>query len=86
MDPLSIIKQYRELINLVHYKDMFADGRWAQTGEGVIQFKEITEYLISTSFEGWIIMEDEADQAVTDPDGVTRKDGEYVKAKIKPLL
>ena len=81
MDPLSIIKQYRELINLVHYKDMFADGRWAQTGEGVIPFKEITEYLISTGFEGWIIMEDEADQAVTDPDGVTRKDGEYVKAR-----
>ncbi len=86
MDPLAIIKQYRELINLVHYKDMFADGRWAQTGEGMIPFNEITEYLISTGFEGWIIMEDEADQAVTDPDGVTRKDGEYVKAKIKPLL
>lgn len=86
MDPLAIVKQYRELINLVHYKDMYADGRWAQTGEGVIPFKEITEFLIETGYEGWIIMEDEADQAITDPDGVTRKDGDYINTKIKPLL
>ncbi len=86
MDPLTIIKRYRELVNLVHYKDMYADGRWAQTGEGVIQFKEITSYLIDTNYEGWIVMEDEADQAMTDPDGVTVKDGVFINAKIKPLL
>jgi inosose dehydratase len=86
MDPLTIIKRYRDVINLVHYKDMFADGRWAQTGEGVIQFKEITSYLVETQYQGWIVMEDEADQAITDPDGVTRKDGTYVDANIKPLL
>ncbi len=86
MDPLAIIKRYRDLVNLVHYKDMYADGRWAQTGEGVIQFKEITSYLVDTNYEGWIVMEDEADQAITDPDGVTTKDGVYVNSKIKPLL
>jgi inosose dehydratase len=86
MDPLTIIKQYRELVNLVHYKDMHADGQWAQTGEGVIQLKEITEYLVHSGYQGWIVMEDECDQAITDPDGVTRKDGEYVNSKIKPLL
>ena len=86
MDPLAIIKRYRELVNLVHYKDMYADGRWAQTGEGVIQFNEITEYLVDTNYEGWIVMEDEADQAITDPDGVTTKDGVYVNSKIKPIL
>jgi len=86
MDPLAIIKRYRELVNLVHYKDMYVDGRWAQTGEGVIQFKEITSYLVDTNYEGWIVMEDEADQAITDPDGVTTKDGVYVNSKIKPLL
>lgn len=86
MDPLAIIKRYRELVNLVHYKDMHADGQWAQTGEGVIQLREITEYLVRSGYEGWIVMEDECDQAITDPDGVTRKDGVYVNAKIKPLL
>lgn len=86
MDPLSIIRQYREQVNLVHYKDMFANGQWAQTGEGVIPFTEITKYLIGTDYKGWIIMEDECDRAITDPDGVTLKDGEYIKAHVKPLL
>jgi inosose dehydratase len=86
MDPLSIMKQYRELINLVHYKDMFADGQWAQTGEGIIQIKEITQYLIDTGYEGWIIMEDECDEAKTNPDGVTLKDGEYVREHLLPML
>ena len=86
MDPLAIIKQYREQVNLVHYKDMFADGRWAQTGEGVIKFDEITKYLIDTDYKGWIIMEDECDGAISNPDSVTLKDGEYINAHIKPLL
>jgi len=86
MDPLSIIKQYREQINLVHYKDMFADGQWAQTGEGVIPFNEITQYLIDTEYKGWIIMEDECDRAITDPDGVTISDGEYINSHLRPMI
>ena len=86
MDPLAIIKKYREFVNLVHYKDMHADGRWAQTGEGVIELKEITDYLVNSGYEGWIVMEDECDLAITDPDAVTQKDGVYVNDRIKPLL
>lgn len=86
MDPLSIIKQYRDQVNLIHFKDMFADGRWAPTGEGIIDFQAITQYLIDTNYEGWIIMEDECDQAINDPDGVTLNDGIYINNHIKPLL
>lgn len=86
MDPLAIIKEYREFVNLIHYKDMYQDGRWAPTGEGVIDFKGITQYLIDTNFEGWIVMEDECDRAITDPDGVTLEDGVFINNTIKPLL
>lgn len=86
MDPLSICKEYRELINLVHYKDMYADGQWAPTGEGVIDFASITSYLVDTGFAGWIIMEDEDETCITDPDGVTIKDGVYIDQYIRPLL
>lgn len=86
MNPLSIIKEYRELVNLVHYKDMYADGRWAPTGQGIIDFKGITQYLKDTDYEGWIVMEDECDAAITDPDGVTLADGKYINKQIKPLL
>ncbi|HKK76398.1 MAG TPA: TIM barrel protein [Saprospiraceae bacterium] len=86
MDPLAICKQYRDRINLIHYKDMFADGHWAPTGEGIIDFSAITNYLVDTDFEGWIIMEDEDDACITDPDGVTLQDGVYIDRYIRPLL
>ncbi|WP_420401953.1 sugar phosphate isomerase/epimerase family protein [Flagellimonas sp.] len=86
MEPLKIIKEYRELVNLVHYKDMYADGRWAPTGEGIIDFKNITQYLVDTDYKGWIIFEDECDRAITDPDGVTLLDGKYTQTQIQPLL
>ena len=86
MDPLSIIKKYRELVNLVHYKDMYNNGQWAQTGEGVIGFQKITKYLMDTDYNGWIVMEDECDLSITDPDGVTLIDGKYIKSHIHTLL
>lgn len=86
MDPLTIIKQYRDVINLIHYKDMHHDGRWAETGHGKINFVAITEYLRDSGYEGWIIMEDECDKAIHEPDELAIRDGKYVKRIIEPLL
>lgn len=86
MDPLQVVKEYRSLINMIHYKDMHSDRTWAPTGEGIIDFKGITQYLIDTDFEGWIIMEDECDRAITDPDGVTVDDGVYINEHLRPML
>lgn len=86
MDPLLIVKKYRSVVNCIHYKDMFDDGRWALTAEGSIDFVGITNYLKETDFEGWIVMEDECDEAITDPDGVTAKDGVYIDNVLRPLL
>lgn len=83
---MEIVKEYRDLINLVHYKDMYSNGAWAPTGEGVIDIKGITQYLIDTNFEGWIVMEDECDQAIIDPDGVTFEDGVYIESQLNPML
>lgn len=86
MDPLKVIKEYRDIVNCVHYKDMFDDGGWAAMGAGIIDFEGITTYLKDSGFEGWIIVEDEADEAITDPDGVTAKDGIYIEEVLRPLL
>lgn len=86
MDPLNIIKEYRDLINLVHYKDMYNDGRWAATGEGEIDFEGITKYLIDINYEGWIVMEDECDEAITNPDGLTLEDGKFIDFNIRSIL
>lgn len=86
MDPLTIVKEYRSLINLIHYKDMYEDKRWAPTGDGVIDFVGVTQYLMDTNYEGWIVMEDECDKAISNPDEVTLDDGQYIDSVIRPLL
>ncbi len=86
MDPLEIITEYRSLVNLVHYKDMYEDGRWAATGDGIIDMKGITKYLVESNYKGWIVMEDECDRAITDPDGLTADDGIYIQEHLNPIL
>lgn len=86
MDPELIMRKYRDQINLVHYKDMYTDGRWAPTGKGMIDFVGITQYLLDTNYDGWIIMEDECDEAITDPDAVTLNDGRYIDQVLRPML
>jgi len=86
MDPLEIIKEYRSVVNLVHYKDMHEDGSWAATGDGAIDMKEITQYLLDSDYSGWIVMEDECDRAITDPDGLTADDGVYIADHLSPML
>ena len=86
MDPLTVVRQYRELVNCIHYKDMFENNKWAPMGKGIIDFEGITRELVDTGFGGWIIVEDECDGAITDPDGVTLTDGVFVKEVLKPLL
>jgi len=86
MMPLNILKTYRSIINLVHYKDMYHNGQWAPTGEGDIDFKEITRYLSDTDYSGWIVMEDECDEAITNPDWLTIRDGVYILNEVLPLI
>lgn len=78
MDPLSIIKEYREKVNHVHFKDMSADGVWKSMGEGSIDFPGIVKYLDETDYDGWIMVEEESADAAVDPDRVTLANGKYI--------
>jgi inosose dehydratase len=86
MDPAQLMRDYRSIINHVHYKDMHADKSWALMGEGVVDFKTITQELVDTNFEGWIIVEDECERSVNEPDQVTIECGDYSKAVIEPII
>ena len=86
MDPVKLMRDYRELINHVHYKDMSQDTSWALMGEGIFDFKTITCDLVDTDYQGWIIVEDECERAVDNPDGVTMECGEYSRQTLEPLV
>jgi inosose dehydratase len=86
MDPLETMKKYAALINHLHYKDWDGNPEFAVMGEGKVDFKGITSWLRDTGFNGWIVCEDEGHAAVDDPDGVTLKDGAWVRDHLMPLL
>jgi inosose dehydratase len=86
MDPLAIIRQYRPMVNHVHYKDMDSGGVWAAMGAGIIDFVGITSYLRDSGYAGWVIIEDECPRAVDEPDEVALEDGVYVKNRLLPLV
>lgn len=84
MDPLQVVKQYRQVINHVHFKDMFSDSRWAPMGQGVIDFAGIVGHLRQTDYSGWIMVEDECAHAETNPDEATMANGRFVNEVLAP--
>jgi inosose dehydratase len=85
MDPLVVVKQYRERVNHVHAKDMDTEGRWALIGTGVVPVAEVAELLSATGYGGWFVLEDESELAERDPDGVAAQLGLYVDKVLRPL-
>ena len=86
MDPLLIMKKYKSLINHVHYKDWDGQPEFALMGRGGVDFKGITQWLKEINYNGWIICEDEGNEAIENPDQVTLHDGAWVKDNLINIL
>lgn len=78
IDPLKVIKENREIIRHVHFKDMLPDHTWTTMGQGIGNFKDIVDFLKETDYRGWIMTEDESPDAEEDSDGVVLADGRYM--------
>ena len=85
MDPLDVIRTYRSRVDHIHLKDYSPAGGWQLTGRGSVDFPGIVTYLRDTGYGGWIVVEDESDEAITDPDAVTRAAGAYVRSVLEPV-
>ena len=80
MDPLEVIRQHRDIVQHVHFKDMAPDHTWAVMGKGIGNFKAIVDFLDETGYQGWIMTEDESPEAENDSDGVVLADGAYMNS------
>lgn len=68
-DPLGVFQTYRERIIYMHYKDYDPKlvtprtketgrtGGFVELGKGVVDFPPITELLLKTSYDGWVMIE-----------------------------
>jgi inosose dehydratase len=86
MDPLSKMKEYQSLINHVHYKDWDGNPEFILMGKGKVKLLEITQWLKDINYSGWIICEDEGQEALKDPDFVTLHDGQWIINDLIPKL
>jgi len=86
MDVIEILMKYRELIKHVHFKDIDGNGKWSAMGDGVIDFPWIVKMLRDTGYSGWIMVEEESQEAEKEPDGATIKNGEYFLHSLLPLI
>ncbi len=83
MDPLEVIRGNRPLVKHCHFKDISADQVWTAMGRGVIAHPEVTSYLKSTGYDGWIMVEEESERAESEPDAVTIENGHYIRQYLK---
>ncbi|BBO34402.1 sugar phosphate isomerase/epimerase family protein [Lacipirellula parvula] len=86
MDPLATMQQWQPLINHVHFKDWDGQPEFALMGAGRVDLIGVTKWLNSWNYGGWIICEDEAEQAVDDPEGVTLHDGRWIRETLIPAI
>lgn len=86
MEVTEIFKKYRDLVKHVHFKDIDAMGVWSAMGGGTIDFPWIVRMLRDTDYTGWIMVEEESQEAETDPDAATIKNGEYLLHSLLPLV
>jgi sugar phosphate isomerase/epimerase len=68
-DLLECLLKYQERIVHVHIKDVDHHKQWTPLGEGITPLQQIFEWLERIGYGGWVIIEEESDQA---RDNVTR--------------
>jgi inosose dehydratase len=86
MDPLEKMKEYKALINHVHFKDWDGNPEFALMGKGKVDLLGVTRWLNDIHYSGWIICEDEGAEALEDPDFVTLHDGKWIQQELIPGL
>lgn len=86
MDPLAKMKEYASLINHVHYKDWDGNPEFTLMGRGKVDLLGVTQWLKDINYSGWIICEDEGEEALDDPDFVTLHDGRWILNDLIPNL
>lgn len=78
MNPEEIVRSNIEIIKHVHFKDCSYTFEWRKMGDGDIDFPAIVQILNESSYQGWIMIEEETEEAATNPRDVILNAGNYV--------
>jgi sugar phosphate isomerase/epimerase len=78
LDLLSTLQTYADRIRNVHLKDVDRTGTWRMMGSGVCDFQSVLSFLEEREYTGWIVAEEESDEATVDQKEAVRKNREYL--------
>ena len=80
-DLLDTLRAHRDRIRFLHLKDTDAQGRWAMLGQGVCEVPAVVRLLSEAPrFNGWLVIEEESDEAAADPDGAVKRNRETMRS------
>jgi inosose dehydratase len=79
-DILACLRTHLGRISHLHLKDVTAEGRWAALGEGICDFGSVLELLESAGFGGWVVAEEESEDAGRDGAAAIRKNRAFLKS------
>lgn len=85
MRPEEVIKDNLAIIKHVHFKDCSNNNEWKEMGTGAIDFPFIVQTLKDSGYQGWIMIEEETEEAALNPDKVIKNVGKYVATNLKPI-
>lgn len=75
MDILDTLGTHAARIRYLHLKDVDAAGRWAMLGEGICDVTAVASVVAAAPrFNGWMVLEEEAEAAGADPAAAIRTD------------
>ena len=79
-DMVDTMRTHRDRIRYVHLKDVDAMGSWAMLGHGVCDIGAVLEVASEAlRFNGWLVVEEESDQASADPQTAVRLNRELMR-------
>jgi inosose dehydratase len=79
-DALACLGTYIGRISHLHLKDVTAEGTWAGLGEGVCDFRSILGLLESAGYDGWVVAEEESEDARRDGAAAIRRNRAFLKS------
>lgn len=77
-DLLTCLRTHLPNIIHIHFKDVTATGEWAMMGQGVCDFQGALQMLESSGYNGWVVAEEESEEARLDGRAAIRKNREYL--------
>lgn len=80
MDILDTLRTHAARIRYLHLKDVDAAGTWAMLGRGVCDVPAvIAEVAKAPRFNGWLVLEEESEEAARDPARAVRTNQETMR-------